>query len=97
MNPRRGFHENTSHHTCRHRQEMGAVLPLHLLHVDEPEIGLVDQGGGLQRVTTSFEAHVTARDTVRLVVDERNQLVERRLVAAAPCKEQGGRVPGSVS
>jgi hypothetical protein len=38
---------------------------------DEPQIGLVDERGGLQRVTRSFAAQVATRDTVQLVVDER--------------------------
>src|SRR5438046_1005890 len=63
---------------------MGAVLPAHLLPLDEPEVGLIYQGGGLQRVARALMQHVMVRQPVQLVIDERGQFGKGRLVAIAP-------------
>ena len=59
-----------------------------LFFVGEAEICLVDERGGLERVPRALAAHVVVSQTVQLLLDQRKQLGERRLVTAAPLGEQ---------
>ena len=67
---------------------MGAVLPLHLPDVNQPEVRLVHQSGGLQGVAHAFVAHVPAGQAAKLPVDQGHQLLERGLIALAPGQQQ---------
>jgi hypothetical protein len=66
---------------------MGAVLPTHVRLIHQANIGLVDQRGGLKGVAFPFTIHETAREPVKLVVDEWVQLVERFLITTTPFDE----------
>lgn len=57
-------------------------------HVYQPDEGFVDQRCCLQGVADSFVRHVAARQPPQLVVDERDQLFQRGLIAAAPVDQQ---------
>ena len=80
--------EDAAHRLRRHRKEMGAVLPLHALVVDQPHVGFVDQRRRLQAVAGALALHVVVRQAVELVVDDRRQPGERALVPVAPRAEQ---------
>ena len=80
--------EDAAHGLRRHRKEMGAVLPLHALVVDQPHVGFVDQRRGLQAVAGALALHVVVRQTVEFVVHDRRQPGERALVPVAPRAEQ---------
>ena len=67
---------------------MGPVLPVDVALADQLEIGLTDEGGGLQRADAPFARHVTGRDQVQLLVDERHQAFERVRAPAAPLLQQ---------
>jgi hypothetical protein len=67
---------------------MGAVLPVRLGFIGKLEIGIVDQHRRLQGVARSLLAHVTARETLELRLDEGDELVERARLACAPGAEQ---------
>ena len=69
---------------------MRPVLPLDALDIEEAHIRLVDERRGLQGMLAAFAAHMTASDSPQLVVDERNELIERGPIAAAPGQEQSG-------
>jgi hypothetical protein len=56
------------------------------------EVGLVHQGGGLERMSRALVPHVPAGNTAKLVVDQGRQAIERRLVAAAPSADEGGNL-----
>jgi hypothetical protein len=71
-----------------------AALPGHVL-ADEAQVGFVNQGGGLQSVAGVLAPHVRAGEAVQLLVDVRDQAVERGLVAAAPVLEQPRHFSGS--
>ncbi len=58
--------------------------------VDEPQVGLVHQGGGLERVPRLFPPEIALGLPAQLVVDDGHEPVERGLVAAAPRLEQTG-------
>ena len=67
---------------------MRAVLPPDLVRVDEPHVGLVDERRGLERVAGALAPHVAAREAAHLVVDERDEGVERLPVACPPGLQQ---------
>ena len=53
-------HENAPHHDGGHADELRAVLPVHLPLIDEPQVRLVDERGGLERVVGPLAAQVQA-------------------------------------
>ena len=69
-------------------------LPVDLALVDEPQIDLVHQGRRLERVADALASKLTGRDPTQLRVDERQQLIERALVAATPVAEERRDVAG---
>jgi hypothetical protein len=71
---------------------MCAVLPLHLPDIDEFEIGLVDECGGLQGMPDALVAHVAPRDAAQLRVDHGHELLERPFVPVPPREEQVGHL-----
>ena len=76
--------EDAAHGLRRCRHEMGAVLPVHALVVDQPQVGFVDQGRRLQAVAGALAPHVVVRQTTEFVVDDRHQEGERKLIPVAP-------------
>ena len=73
---------------------MSTALPVDAVDVDQPQVRLVDERRGLQGVADAFPSQITSGDSLQLGVDERQQLVERGLVAATPGVEQSGCVGG---
>src|SRR2546422_3020132 len=84
--------EQATHQPSRHREEVRAVLPVDALHVHEPDIRLVHQRSGLKRVTGALAPHAPSGDAMKLVLDVRNEPLERRPVAFPPGNEQRGDV-----
>ena len=50
------------------------------------EIGLVNERRGLKRVAAAGELPMS--QTLKLIVDQRHQPIDRAAVTAAPCREQ---------
>ena len=73
---------------------MSTALPLDALDLDQPEVGLVDQRGGLKRVIGPLAAHVTGGQATELLMDERKQLIQGRFVTPAPSLQQRRWVAG---
>ena len=67
---------------------MRTIRPVHILLINQADVGFVYQGSGLECVIFSFPAHVTAGQAVEFVVDQRVQLVQSGLVPIAPFSEQ---------
>ena len=86
----RDIHEDAAHQARRHGEEVRAVLPAHAVQVHQPQVRLVDEGRGLQRVACAFLAHVPLRQAVQLLPHERDQLVEGVLLACPPGLQQLG-------
>ncbi len=59
---------------------------------DQPQVGLMDQGGGVERVPGPLCGHPRGREFPQLLVDERKQ-VGRRLEVAVRC---GGEEVGDL-
>ena len=75
--------EDAPHRAGGDGEEVTTVLPGHV-GLGEAQEGFVDERGRLQRVRRPLAAHVAARQAVQLRVDERRQLGEGVVVAAAP-------------
>src|SRR5262249_23757106 len=84
--------EHAAHEACGNGDEVRAILPGQAPGVDQPDERLVDERGGLQRMAAALAAHVRAGEAPQLTVDQRQQALERVLVAAAPRAKQLGRV-----
>ena len=69
MTPR-VIHQNPSHQLGRNGEEVGAVLPSHVLVVHQSQVSFVDQSGRLQAVTTALPAHVVGRQPAQFVVHD---------------------------
>ena len=69
---------------------MRPILPVHVLRIHQPQVGLVHEGGGLEAVACSFAAHAPSGDPLQLLMDERSQSGERGLVAGSPREEEPG-------
>jgi hypothetical protein len=67
---------------------MGAVLPINLALVYQPQKSFVNQRRRLERVARTFTAQKPARQTAQLVVDERRQLIASALIALIPGDQQ---------
>jgi hypothetical protein len=65
-----------------------ARLPLHPIHLDQPQVSLVHQGGRLQRVSAPLFRHVPAGDLAQFVVHQRQERLECRPIALAPGQKQ---------
>jgi hypothetical protein len=80
--------EDAAHGLGRDAEEVRAVLPLHLALVDELEVRLVDEGGGLEGVVGALAPQVARGELMQFAVDEREQVLQRVAVAAAPFQEE---------
>ena len=88
-------HEHAAHQARGHREKVRAILPLDAANINQLEVDLVDEGGGLQHVVRTLAGHVPLGDALELAVHEREQLLDGPVVAGSPFDEEGGHVVGS--
>jgi hypothetical protein len=69
-------------------EEMRSILPIDLALVDEPDIYLMNKGRRLQGVAGPFVPKLARGNAAKLRIDEWQQLIERRPVAATPIAEE---------
>lgn len=84
--------ENSAHRLGRRSKEMGAVFKLRICIPDQPHPCLVDQRGGLERVTGSFVCHSAGREHAQLLIDQWQQLIGGFRVAVFDGVEKNSRV-----
>jgi len=65
-------------------EEVGAILPMHVLLIHQLQIGFMDQRGRLQRMSGPLAPQVARRLLSQLLINQREQCVEGFLVAFAP-------------
>jgi hypothetical protein len=82
--------ENPTYDAGADREKVGSVVPRHVLGVNELQIRLVDERGGLKAVSGTLVGHVPARYLMELSMHERNQVFEGTLVATGPVPQQLG-------
>src|SRR5205814_612227 len=91
ISPRAGvIDEYTAHDARGDGKKVRAVLPRDVLRGNQPQIGLIDERRRLQTVPDGLMTDVLPRDAMELVVDQRDQSIERALVPLAPFEEQSG-------
>jgi hypothetical protein len=66
---------------------MGAVLPARLSLPDKLDIGFINKGSGLQSVSRTLAAHISAGDPVQLLLNQGHQFFMRAPVAITPGDE----------
>ena len=79
--------ENPAHHAGGDGEQMHAVLPGDV-RVDQAELGLVNQGRGRQGMAAVLILDGVSREFVELLIDDRDQGLERGLVPGAPGAEE---------
>jgi len=78
------IHKNPPHQLCGDAVKLRPILPAGVALVDQFQISLINQGGGLQRVALSFPAQIVPGESPQLAVNQGHQLIERLLVALPP-------------
>ena len=76
--------EDAPHHLGRHGEEMGAILPAHAVVSHQAQVGLVHEGGRLERVAASLTLHIAVSQAAEFLINDGRQAVERALVSIAP-------------
>ncbi len=67
----RSIYQDAPHQLRRNREEMGAVLPVKLAYRRQPQIGLVDQRGGLERMARPLAPHAARGKAAKFVMHQR--------------------------
>ncbi len=80
----RRIHQNPPHQLRADGEEMGAVLPVHLLAAQQFQVGLVDQCRGLQGVAGALPEHVAPREAPQFLVDQGDELLQGRRLRPDP-------------
>ena len=91
--PSSSLHKNATHQLRRDGKEVRSILPSHPLIVDQSDIGLIDQRGGLKAVVGSLAPHVAMGKPAELGVHDGRQRVERAMIAVAPRTQKRTDVP----
>jgi len=65
-------HQDPPHEVPRDSDEVRAVLPVHELAVNQAQVNLIDERGGLERMRRALPGHVMAGQTAQLVIDDRD-------------------------
>jgi hypothetical protein len=76
------IHEHAAHQPSGHGEEVRAILPLDPTNINQPEVGLVDEGGGLQNMVATLASHVPLREVPQFPVHEGQQFLDGPFVAA---------------
>ena len=84
--------ENPAHDLGRCGEKMRPILPVGALGVHQMKVGLMHQGGGLERISRTLIPHIPAGNTTKFVIDQGRQPLQRRLVPAAPGADEGGNL-----
>jgi hypothetical protein len=80
----RVINHDASHQLRGDGEKVWPVLPARMCLVDKLKISLVNEGSGLQGVPLSFTTHIIVSQAMQFGLHQRNQLIERGRVSAAP-------------
>jgi hypothetical protein len=85
---------------ARKRRRNGSTLPARMRGIHQPQVRFVHKRNGLQRVARPPVGHVTPRQAMQLVIDQRHKLLDCALVDLAPRPQQlrdlvGGWLPSA--
>jgi hypothetical protein len=93
----REVYEYPAHQARRDGKEVGTVLPLHAADVDQAQIYLVDERGGLKQVVLPLAGHVPLRDPPQLAVDEGDQPLDGTGITRSPVDQERRHIVGRSS
>ena len=86
-------HQNPPHRLRRRRKEVPPTIPLlGLLHIHQPQIGLVHQRGRLQRLPRLLVSQLGGGQFAQFVVHQRQQLLGSGRVAGFDLGQDAGDV-----
>ena len=75
--------EHVAHGNRRDGKKMGAIMPVRSRLIDQLEVGLVNEGGRRERAAGCPGGELAVGNDAQLIVDERDELIERGLFSAA--------------
>ena len=90
------IHEDAAHHLRRHGEEVPAVVPLGVALIDEPKVGLMNQGGWLENMSPALGPKPGCRPPAQLLVDHFDEMVSGNEVALVPGVKQGGHIGSGI-
>jgi hypothetical protein len=90
--PSRVIDQDAAHDLRRDTKEMRPILPIDVALVDQSKVHLMNEGRRLQGMVRPLLPQLARGHAAQLRIDERQQPVEGRPVAAAPVAEQSGDV-----
>jgi hypothetical protein len=67
--------EDAAHDLCRYSKKVRTILPPRTCLAYQPQVGLVDQCRGLERVPRPLTPHVPVRDLAQFPLDKRQQIL----------------------
>src|SRR5580700_8076331 len=92
----RVFDEDSSHGLGRRGKEVPTPCPLPRLgYLDEPQIGLMDQGRRIESLPRSLLSHSLRRQLAQFVVDERQQFLGGDSIAPINRRENRAHIAHS--
>jgi hypothetical protein len=71
------FDQNSSHRLSSRREKVSSVLPRLRLAAEKSQIGFVNKSRGLQRMFGRFILHPSRRQSPKLLIHQRQQLLRR--------------------
>src|SRR6478736_7508770 len=88
------------HQLRGHCDKVAPALPDRLRIIDQPQVGFVENGGGLLGMPGALTAHVMVSESMQFGLHQWEQLLQRSRVSAAPvahswvtsCRVDGGVV-----
>ena len=86
--------KDAAHQLRRDSEEMGAILPSDTLLGHQPQVGLVYQSRGRQRVGGPFSTKIGDGTSTQFRVDERHQFVTGAVIPAGPILQQARDLAG---
>src|SRR6266513_2807870 len=84
------INHDAPHQLRGRRNKVAPALPDRLRVIDQPQVRFVKNGGGLQGVASALPAHIMVCEPVQFRLHQREQLLQRSLISAAPVAEQLG-------
>jgi len=89
--------EDTPHQLRGNREEMPTILPVDLALAEQLHVGFVDDHRGLEAIVAPFAREMARGQRVQLVIDQRDEPVERVLTAVLPFAQEASNVSRSGS
>lgn len=82
------LNQDASHRLSRGGEKLGAVLPLGLRGTSEPEPGLMNESGGLKRVSRALVGHLGRGEFAQLAVNERKDFIRGASIPSISALQQ---------